>query len=118
MHNQKGMTIPSMLVVGLISLLLIKAAFAVVPMYWDDKMLSTVLNKMQSSPASQSINSPKQLKGLIEDRLSSNNLNISTDTAIIQPGKSGLTLDWKYERRANWIANIDIVMSFHHQAEF
>lgn len=118
MHKQKGMTIPSMLVVGLISLLLIKAAFAVVPMYWDDKMLSTVLNKMQSSPASQSINSPKQLKGLIEDRLSSNNLNISTDTAIIQPGKTGLVLDWKYERRANWIANIDIVMSFHHQAEF
>src|SRR5690554_4987891 len=118
MHNQKGMTIPSMLVVGLISLLLIKAAFAVVPMYWDDKMLSTVLNKMQSSPASQSINSPKQLKGLIEDRLSSNNLNISAKSGIIQPVKDRLVLDWKYESRGNWNTNNDIVRSFHHQAEF
>lgn len=118
MRKQSGMTIPSMLIVGLISLLLIKAAFAVVPMYWDDKMLSTVLNKMKTSESTKSYNSSKQLLKLIEDRLSSNNLNIPTDTAIIKVEKTGLVLDWEYERRSNWISNIDIVVRFHHQAEF
>ena len=80
---------PSMLVVGIIALLLIKAAFAVVPMYWDNRMLTTVLNKMQGSTTAKSNNSPGQLKKLIEDRLSSNNLDISTDTAIIKVEKTG-----------------------------
>lgn len=118
MRKQAGMTIPSMLVVGLISLLLIKAAMAVVPMYWDDRMLSTVLNKMQASTEIKTNNSPKQLMKIIDDRLSSNNLAIPTGSAIIKTEKTGLTLEWQYERRANWVSNIDIVVSFHHRVEF
>src|SRR5690554_2702282 len=118
MRKQSGMTIPSMLIVGLISLLLIKAAFAVVPMYGDDRMLTTMLNKMQSSPAAKDSSSAKQLLKTIEERLSSNNLSIPTDNAIIRAEKAGLTLDWHYERRSNWISNIDIVVRFHQQAEF
>ncbi len=118
MRKQAGMTIPSMLVVGLVLLLLIKAAFAVVPMYWDNRMLTTVLSKMHAGTATQDIKSSKQLMHTLEERLSSNNLNIPTDTAIIRVEKTGLSLDWQYERRANWISNIDIVVSFHQQVEF
>lgn len=118
MRKQAGMTIPSMLLVGLICLLLLKAAMAIVPMYWDDRMLSTVLNKMQGTTEIASNNSPKQLKKMIEERLSNNNLDISTDSAVIKVEKTGLTLDWQYERRSNWVSNIDIVVSFHHQADF
>lgn len=118
MRKQAGMTLPSMLLFGLVGLLLLKAAFAVVPMYWDDKMLTTVLSKMQTSSATKDNNSARKLLGLIERRLDENNLSIPTDNAIIKANKSGLTLDWQYERRANWISNIDIVVRFNQQAEF
>ena len=81
-------------------------------------LFRSVLSKMETSEQVKTNNSPKQLKAIIEERLSSNNLAIPTDTLVINVEKTGLTLDWQYERRSNWISNIDIVVSFQQRAEF
>lgn len=117
MKKQQGMTIPSLLVVGLIGILLVKAAFAVVPMYWDDRMLTTVLNKLAES-RDERTQSPQALKKVIGERLSSNHLAIPMDKLDIGQTDGRLVMKWDYERRANWIGNIDVVARFHQQKEF
>lgn len=118
MKKQAGMTIPSMLVLAVVGIILVKAGMAIVPMYWDDRMLGTVLNRMQQTPDERQTN-PKALLKLIEERLSSNNLKIPTDTAkITTTAGGGLALDWEYERRDNWLGSVDIVVRFKQTKEF
>lgn len=117
MKKQQGMTLPSLLVVGLIGILLIKAAFAVVPMYWDNRMLTTVLNKLEQTPDERT-QTPQTLRKLLGERISSNNLAIPMDELDIGQADGRLIMKWDYERRANWIGNIDVVARFHQQKEF
>lgn len=117
MHKQAGLTLPSMLVVGLVALLLIKAAITVVPMYWDNRMLSTLMNNMESTT-----DLPATAQGLvkqIDDMLGRNNLPIpTTDAKVKAHSTGGFSLDWDYERRGNWFGNVDIVVRFNQTREF
>lgn len=107
-----------MLVVGLVGLLIIKAGIALVPVYWDDRMLNTVLKKTQETPEYSGLNA-KELVSLVEGLLQRNNLEIPTDDLEVKLNSSQtLELNWPYERRANWIGNIDLVVKFQHQKEF
>ena len=118
MRNQKGMTFASMAAVLALIALLGKAAFTLVPMYWDDKMIGTIMNKMQESGEVRETTKPSELKRLIQQRLYSNDLTIDLSQLKISEEKRGLVVDWPYEARGTWIGEIDLVVRFHQYKEF
>ncbi|WP_430459609.1 DUF4845 domain-containing protein [Thalassolituus sp. LLYu03] len=118
MRYQKGMSFSSVAALVALAAVLLKAAFTLVPMYWDNKMVSTILDTMVENGEIKDDTKPGQLKKLIEHRLSSNNLNISVAELKITEEKRGLTIDWPYEVRGTWIGEIDLVVRFHQHKEF
>lgn len=118
MRNQKGMSLSSTAAVLALIALLGKAAFTLVPMYWDNKMITTVLNKMDEAGEVRETTKPGQLRKLLEERLRSNNMRIDLSQLKITEDKRGLVVDWPYEARGTWIGEIDLVVRFHQYKEF
>lgn len=117
MNKQTGMTLPSMVVALALAGLLIKAAIALVPMFWDDRMLTTVLSKMEQNDQYSDLNAP-DLADAVAALVQRNQLAIPTHDLSVRPiAGDALELSWEYERRATWIGNIDFVVKFQHHKE-
>ncbi len=118
MRRQRGMSFVSVLVVVFIAIIFVKAAITLVPMYWQNQMLTTIIDKMHESGDIKSDTRPNQLKKLLEDRLSKNNLRMAFDDLTINASSRGLTLDWPYEQRGTLFGDIDLIVRFHQQKDF
>lgn len=118
MKHQRGATAVSILFVILVAIIFVRAGMALVPMYMDDKIVGTILDNMYDSQEVRSETNPNRLKQQLEQRLQSNNVQVSTKGVQIRAVRTGLELDWQYEQRANWIGNVDLVMTFHRQKDF
>jgi hypothetical protein len=118
MRRQSGMSFSSVVALVALIALLIKAAIAIVPMYWDNKMLTTVLDTMAESGEVTIDSKPNKVKQLLEQRMLRNGLRMNFEQLTIQPHKHALVLDWPYEVRGTWLANIDLVVRFHQHKEF
>lgn len=118
MRRQSGMSFTSVAVLIVVILLVVKTAITLIPMFWDNRMLTTVLNSMQQSREVNSETSVKQFKTLLEKRLDMNGLRLSYDDMEIRKTSQGLMLNWSYEARRNWLGNIDMVARFHQQKDF
>lgn len=118
MRQQRGMSMVSVLVILIGAALLLKAAFGLFSMYWDHKMIGTVLEKMHSNPDERSEVRPAQLKRIIQERLESNNINVDMSGLNFRPVANGVQMDWRYEMRRTWLGNVDLVVSFYQNQEF
>lgn len=118
MRQQRGMSMVSILLLLVGAGLLLKAGVGVFSMYWDHKMIGTVLDNMRSASEDRVEIRPNQLRRILQDRLSSNNLNVSLDGLEFRPLQGGVQLDWRYEMRRTWLGNVDLVMTFHQSQEF
>lgn len=118
MKHQRGATAISILFAILVVIIFVRAGMALVPMYWDDKLVGTILDNMYDSQEIRAETSPNRLKQQLEQRLQSNNVQLSTKDVKIRAVRNGLELDWQYEQRANWFGNVDLVMTFHRQKDF
>lgn len=117
MKKQAGLTLPSTVVALLLAGLLIKAALALVPLFWDDRMLSTVLDKMEQNEQYRNLGA-LDLADAVVALVQRNQLNIPTDNLAIRSlAGDTLELNWEYERRATWIGNIDFAVKFQHHKE-
>ncbi|MCH2039512.1 MAG: DUF4845 domain-containing protein [Saccharospirillaceae bacterium] len=116
--KQSGMAaLPVLLAIfGLI--LVIKVAFAVVPMYLQDSVVTQVLDTLQSSGEVTSRTRSKQLRALLERRLENGQADIPLDGLEIRRTRNGIVLFLSYEKRGNLFANIDLVGRFQHQKDF
>lgn len=101
-----------------VAALLLKAAFTLIPMYWDNKMVGTILDNMYNSPELRVESSPKKLRTLLLDRLQDNDLDIPVDALIIRAQGKGLVLEWEYERRGTWLGSVDLIVRFHQHKDF
>jgi len=106
------------LVVVFIAIVFVKAAITLVPMYWQNQMLTTIINTMYESGDVKSDTRPNQLKKLLEERLSKNDIRMAFDDLNIHTSNRGLTLDWPYEQRGTLFGNIDLVVRFYQQKDF
>ncbi len=118
MRRQRGMSFVSVLVVVFIAIIFVKAAITLVPMYWQNQMLTTIIDKMHESGDIKSDTRPNQLKKLLEERLSQNDLRMAFDDLTIHTSSRGLTLDWPYEQRGTLFGDIDLIVRFHQQKDF
>ncbi|MAS24369.1 MAG: hypothetical protein CMI08_13575 [Oceanospirillaceae bacterium] len=119
MRRQNGMSLSSILALLLIAVVAAKTAYTLIPMYWDNKLLTTVLDGMKESGDISATTSPKAVKDILSQRMNMNNIRIAFDELSIKKGRSGrLELDWPYERRDTWFGNVDLVVGFHQHIEF
>ena len=118
MKKQTGVSFVTVLVILTIVGVIVKAGIAVGPMYWDDKLVKTIFENIRESGEVNSRTRQKELKQMIQSRLDSNNVNIPTDGMTVKRVSGGLLLQWEYESRGNFIANIDLVGRFYHEEEF
>jgi len=118
MRRQSGMSFSSVVALLALIALLLKAAIAIVPMYWDNKMLTTVLDTMAESGEVTIDSKPNKVKKLLEQRMQRNGLKMDYEQLKIEPRKHALVLDWPYEVRGTWLGNIDLVVRFQQHKEF
>lgn len=118
MKKQAGVSFVTVLLVLTLIGVFAKAGIAVIPMYWDDKLLGKVLENVHESGDVNSRTRQKELKQLIEERMRSNRLNIPTEGMTVMRIQGGLLLQWEYEIRSNFMGNVDLVGRFHHEEEF
>ncbi len=118
LKKQPGVSGVTMMIMAFLGFLLIKAAIALVPMYFDNQMLKTALDSMDKSLELQENPSVDLLQEMVVKSLKHNNLAIPTEGLDIQKVDGKLTLNWSYERRDTWMGSVDVVASFHVQKEY
>lgn len=120
MHKQQGLSGISMLVLLFIGGLLIKAGIALVPMYWDDRMVKTILGGLERSEdvTSRDDRSDDSLEDLFVERLKSNHLELATEGLAVEEIGGQIVLTFNYERRDSWFGNISLVTHFQHRKEY
>ena len=118
LKKQQGASLSTMLFVIFTLLVFGRIGFAIVPMYWQDHMIGEMLQKMEESEEITEKMRPKQITGLIQERMRKTGLNASIDSLEIKKTKRGMELDWPYEKNERLYNNISISLTFHQQAEF
>lgn len=118
MQKQRGMSMVSVLAILVGVALLLKAAFGLFSIYWDHKMISTVLEKMHSNPDERREIRPAELKRIIQGRMDSNNIDVDLSGLTFKPTQNGVQLDWQYEMRRTWLGNVELVVTFNQNQEF
>ena len=114
-RNQHGMTTATTLLLILIGIILLRAVMVIVPIYFDDTEIGIVLDNMEESGKVNARSSERSVKDELERRLRNNNIQVTTDKLIVKRDRNTLTIDWTYENRGHFLANIDFVLTFQHQ---
>lgn len=114
-RNQHGMTTATALLLILIGIILLRAVMVIVPIYFDDTEVGIVLDNMEESGKVDARSSERSVKDELERRLRNNNIQVTTDKLIVKRDRNTLTIDWTYENRGHFLANIDFVLTFQHQ---
>ena len=114
-RNQHGMTTATTLLLILIGIILLRAVMVIVPIYFDDTEVGIVLDNMEESGKVDARSSERSVKDELERRLRNNNIQVTTDKLIVKRDRNTLTIDWTYENRGHFLANIDFVLTFQHQ---
>lgn len=114
-RNQHGMTTATTLLLILIGIILLRAVMVIVPIYFDDTEVGIVLDNMEESGKVDARSSERSVKDELERRLRNNNIQVTTEKLIVKRDRNTLTIDWTYENRGHFMANIDFVLTFQHQ---
>ena len=114
-RNQHGMTTATALLLILIGIILLRAVMVIVPIYFDDTEVGIVLDNMEESGKVDARSSERSVRDELERRLRNNNIQVTTDKLIVKRDRNTLTIDWTYENRGHFLANIDFVLTFQHQ---
>ena len=114
-QHQQGITTATALLMILVGIILIRAVLVIIPIYFDDTEVGIVLDNMEESGKISPRTSDRAVKDELERRLRNNNLNISVDGVSIKRSRNSMTIDWTYENRRHFLANIDFVVTFQRQ---
>jgi len=118
MKQQHGMSGISFLILVILGLIIFRGVLVVVPLYFDDINVGTILDNLDESERITRTTSTRDVRAEVARRLDSNNIKIDTDGVIISRERNAIVLDWTYENRAHFIGNIDVVLTFHQHKEF
>lgn len=118
MHQQRGMSMVSLLAVLVAVGVMLKAVFSLMPMYWEHQMITTVLDNMYSAPEIRAETRPSAMKRILEDRLAGNDIDVDLSGLSLRTQQRGLELEWEYEMRRTWLGNVDLVVRFSQYKDF
>lgn len=117
MKHQKGMTMVSILLLVLVAIIVVRAFMVIVPTYFDHAEVGVILDSLEENNRINAKTSTKVMREVVERRLRDNNVQFSVDTLEVKRSPSGSVINWTYEGRRPFIANIDMVLTFQRQKE-
>ena len=112
-RNQKGMTLASMAMLGMLIGFVAYFGFMLYGPVYDDLSVKTVVENLASDSKAKGA-SAKVVRGLIQKRLSVNRVDLDKKDIVIEKTKEGMSVVINYEKRVEFISNVDLVASFSH----
>ncbi len=113
-YMQRGASMYSMLVIGILVVYFAVTVVKLGPVYLDDYEIRKVLENVSKEYALGNL-TKGQFKDSIAKRFSMNNISVVNEKdIIIEEGKGQTTLSLDYEVRTPMFYNVDAVVSFSH----
>ena len=112
-RNQKGMTLASMAMLGMLIGFIAYFGFMLYEPIYDDLSVKTVVENLASDNKAKGA-SAKIVRGLIQKRLSVNRVSLDKKDIVIEKTKEGLSVVIDYEKRVEFVGNVDLVAKFSH----
>ena len=112
-RNQKGMTLASMAMLGMLIGFIAYFGFMLYGPIYDDLSVKTVVENLASDNKAKGA-SAKIVRGLIQKRLSVNRVSLDKKDIVIEKTKEGLSVVIDYEKRVEFVGNVDLVAKFSH----
>ncbi len=113
--KQAGLTLISWIVVIVFLLFQGVIAMNVIPVYMTDATVTSILEELPNDSAAQRASS-KELKRLIEKRLSINNVySLKSSDIKIKKGRGEKIVLINYEPRGKLIGSLDYIVTFNHE---
>jgi len=111
-HNkQRGLSGLSLLVVLAVAGFFLTIATRVGPLYLDNSFVNAALQSLQNE--SVHTLSDRQIRRKMSDYFMVNNVrDVSTQDIVIKRNKTATVVRLDYERRINFLANVDVVVVF------
>ncbi|MCZ6890497.1 MAG: DUF4845 domain-containing protein [Gammaproteobacteria bacterium] len=116
--RQRGLSFAGWLILVVVSVVVITLALRIIPHYVDYYAISTVVDSLPRDHVHNM--TKKAIRKAISRRLKVNNVRDLPVREIftIVRGKGATRLELNYERRANLIGNMHVVMKFEKSFEF
>lgn len=114
MKAQRGASYWGIMIGLMLAVVVIKAALITWPAYWDNRLINaSIEEKLRTSNSSD----PAKFVQELEQQFSLNNLRDVKAKDIMKVSNSGggLVVQVDYEVRKNFMANVDLVVSFEKQ---
>ena len=118
MKKQAGMSLYAVMILVVVIVFLTKIGLSIAPMYWDHKMLQQIFQSARDSNTFGAQTSEKEVRRILESRLSANRLNIPVKDLEIDSRAGVLIIDWNYQITAPLIANLSVIGTFSIHEEF
>jgi hypothetical protein len=112
-RNQKGMTLASMAMLGMLIGFVAYFGFMLYGPVYDDLSVKTVVENLATDSKAKGA-SAKAVRNLIQKRLSVNRVDVDKKDIVIEKTKEGLSVAIDYEKRVDFVGNVDLIASFSH----
>ncbi|MGB1272302.1 MAG: DUF4845 domain-containing protein [Endozoicomonas sp.] len=112
-RRQKGASAFGWLVALFIGGLLLSLALKVGPLYMDDLTVGKVISSLSDRPGSNTA-SVTQVRSWIDKGLQTNLAKLDRNEVKLSRENGQVRVDIDYERRINYLYNIDLVLTFNH----
>lgn len=113
-QKQRGLTTLGWLIALAVGGFFISAGLTVGPLYLDNSFVKASLDSMAGADVHAMTN--KQIRRKISDFFNVNNVrDVPVSEIEITRDKTQTTINIDYEKRVNFMANVDVVVSFNNQ---
>ncbi|WP_221799081.1 DUF4845 domain-containing protein [Oceanobacter mangrovi] len=118
MKRQSGMSVNAVLVLLVLVGFGAKVFVSLMPMYFDYQMMKQVIDTLHESNTFTERTTERDVRKVMEQRVSANNLEIPLDNLKVDRSKGVLKVSLDYEVKAHFIANLSFVGEFSFHEEF
>ncbi len=104
----------SFLLMLMFGIVFIRALIAVVPAYFSYIEAGVILDSLQDSARITAESRTSEIRRVIDERMQADNVEASLEALKVSRQGTGFVIEWEYETRRDFMANIDLVLSFEH----
>lgn len=113
-QSQLGMSSLSLLLVLIAVAFVLMAAFKLGPLYLDNYFVKSSVESLQDEKITEM--SDVQIRKVLYSRFIVNGVrDIDVKEAVIDRSSKGVVVDLSYEKRVNFIGNVDVVVVFNNR---
>lgn len=104
----------SFLLMLMFGIVFIRALIAVVPAYFSYIEAGVILDSLQDSARITAESRTSEIRRVIDERMQADNVEASLEALKVSRQGTDFVIEWEYETRRDFMANIDLVLSFEH----